>query len=209
MTSTERSAPVRALPRAAASFQFRVCRARVNCSAGAKPKSMLVTRETPILNANTQPSKRISSMRGMRLAGANWIRVSTPQRATMRPSNPPMTPSTALSVSSCRARRQRVAPSDARMAISCLRADARESNRLATFTQAISSTQPTAPRKTNRAGLALPTTMSRRGAMAISVSPCRPCSSAVTRALAASSSAFARATVAPAASLPIAWRKAM
>ena len=54
---------------------------------------------------------------------------------------PPMKPSTTLSSSSCRTTRQRVAPSAMRTAISRARCAERESSRLATFAQAMSSTK--------------------------------------------------------------------
>ena len=47
-------------------------------------------------------------------------------------------------MSSCRTRRHRVAPSDARIAISFSRAVARASSMLATLLHAISSSSPTA-----------------------------------------------------------------
>ena len=53
--------------------------------------------------------------------------------------------SSTLSTSSCRTRRQRVAPIEMRTAISRERPDARASSRLATFAHAISSTKATAP----------------------------------------------------------------
>ena len=58
---------------------------------------------------------------------------------------PPMTLNTRLSSSSWRTTRQRVAPMAMRTAISCARAVERESIRLATLAQAISSTSTTAP----------------------------------------------------------------
>ena len=58
---------------------------------------------------------------------------------------PPMKPSTTLSSSSCRTMRQRVAPRAMRIAISRARCAERESSRLATFAQAMSSTKLTAP----------------------------------------------------------------
>ena len=48
-----------------------------------------------------------------------------------------------LSVSSCRTSLDRLAPKDRRMLISLRRALARESNKLATLAQAMSSTNPT------------------------------------------------------------------
>ena len=67
---------------------------------------------------------------------------SVPKR---RPSTPPASESSTLSVSSCRMMRPRPAPIAARTAISRLRPVARTSSRFATFAHAMSSTRPTAP----------------------------------------------------------------
>ena len=78
-----------------------------------------------------------------------WI----PQRARNRPSNPPSSARTTLSISSCRMIRQRLAPSAARIETSRARSTARLSSMFATFAQAIRRTKPTAPsmsKKTSR-----------------------------------------------------------
>ena len=90
----------------------------------------------------------VSSARKVRRAAA------TPARARRRPPAalprpPPSSEINRLSVSICRTRRQRPAPSAARTAISRCRAVARASSRLAALTQAISSTSPTAPSSTS------------------------------------------------------------
>ena len=76
--------------------------------------------------------------------------VSVVQIESTRPSRLPMTASIMLSTSTCRASRQREAPSAARMVNSFCRPSARASCRLATLAQASSSTKPTAPASTIR-----------------------------------------------------------
>ena len=61
--------------------------------------------------------------------------------------------------------RPRLAPSAARTAISCCRASARDSSRLATFAHAISSTKPTAPSSISSDRRTSPTTCSCSGTM--------------------------------------------
>ena len=80
--------------------------------------------------------KEVSS-RGMRA----MMPVSD-QRATTRPSAPPIAASRADSVRSWRTTCQRLAPIDSRTAISLARAAPRASSRLAMLAQAISSTKP-------------------------------------------------------------------
>ena len=63
----------------------------------------------------------------------------------------PMAARTELSVNSCRASRQRVAPSARRVSTSRRRVTARDNSRLATLAAPISRMQPTAPRRLNRA----------------------------------------------------------
>ena len=78
-----------------------------------------------------------------RNGGRSACRPGRAHSASSRPTAPPSAPSTVLSTSSCRTRRPRLAPSDRRMAISCRRAAARASSRLATLAHAMSSTRPT------------------------------------------------------------------
>src|SRR5205085_2667059 len=68
--------------------------------------------------------------------------------ARSRPSPPPASASSRLSVNSCRMMRTRPAPSAVRIAISFERDAARASRRFATFAHAIKSTKPTAPSRT-------------------------------------------------------------
>ena len=80
---------------------------------------------------------------------------STAHIAPSSPAAPPSEESTRLSTSICRSRRARLAPSAVRTAISFWREAARASSRLATFADAISSTQPTARQQHHQRGAQL------------------------------------------------------
>lgn len=97
---------------------------------------------TPALNSIGPPG--IAS--GGTIFGATWIRL----HAIASPNAPPPNDSSALSVSSCRTRCAGVAPNEIRIAISRSRATARANNKLATFAQAISRINPTAPLSSRR-----------------------------------------------------------
>jgi hypothetical protein len=84
-----------------------------------------------------------------------------PLDASRTPAAAPMSANTTLSIKSCRMILPFPAPSATRMPISLARLVERTSNRLATFAQAMRSTQPTAPSNTNNAPRALPTIWSR------------------------------------------------
>ena len=71
------------------------------------------------------------------------------QSATRRPAKVATPARSTLSVSSCRTRRQRVAPMAARTAISRCRCSARTSSNPAASAQAMSSTRPTTPSNTH------------------------------------------------------------
>jgi hypothetical protein len=75
------------------------------------------------------------------------------QNAITDPSAPPARESKRLSVSNCRTKRHRPAPSESRSAISLCRTEARASRRLATFAQAISKTRAKAARTTEATGI--------------------------------------------------------
>ena len=126
----------------------------------------------------------------------------TPHRAMITPPMPASIASTALSVSICRIRRSRPAPTAARTTSSRPRAAARASSRLATLAQAISSTNATAASSTNSVCRVSPTTTSCSGTTAMPFSPLlsgillrQPSGDAVI-------SAWACATDAPGASRP-------
>ena len=72
----------------------------------------------------------------------------TPSVATTKPSNPPLSARSTLSVNNCRTMRTRLAPNAERMANSRVLAAERASKRLATFVLAISRTIHTAPSRT-------------------------------------------------------------
>ena len=115
------------------------------CSAGARPKTTPVARQTSAKNANTPPSILNSMKYGL---PTSWVAASNrliPTMDSANPKTPLMSASRTLSTSSCRTIRQRVAPSDTRTLISRDRPVARASSRLATFEHAISSTNATAP----------------------------------------------------------------
>ena len=81
-------------------------------------------------------------------------------------SNPAALPaieSSKASVMNCRTRRRGVAPSAPRTAISRLRLSDRTSSRLATFTQAISRSNPAPPSSVSKIGRTCPSISSESG----------------------------------------------
>ena len=135
--------------------------------AGARPKRIPEIIEMAAAKTNTRPSKPIASARG-RCCGSSPTAACVPQAARIRPRPPPRMESSTLSVSSWRITRLRLAPKAVRIANSRARTVARASRRLATFTQAINNTNPTAANSTSRKGLISPTIESFSG---ISVTP--------------------------------------
>ncbi len=75
----------------------------------------------------------------------------SPANANSTPAAPPAIANTRLSASNWRTSRKRLAPIDARMAISRRRKTARESSRFETLTHAITSRSPTAPNRIHSA----------------------------------------------------------
>ena len=124
--------------------------------AGTSPKTTPVRRETATVKTTTFASSPISSARGS-WPPASCTRRRTPTCATPTPNAPPIVASTKLSVNSWRTMRPRAAPSATRIASSRSRAVARASNRLARFTDAMSSTNPTAPSSTSKLARTFPT----------------------------------------------------
>ena len=118
---------------------------RVARNAGARPNRSPVSRVTPAENASTFQlgEKCRSELRMLALAMAE-----TPHHAHSTPTAPPAADSARLSTRSCRISRPRVAPMASRTAISRRRPLARESSRLATLAQAISSTRLVAMART-------------------------------------------------------------
>ena len=90
--------------------------------AGTRPNTIAVAIDTPAAKRSTVPSMRISAARGVKRAvkATSSPRVSD---ASSRPSAPPRSASSVLSVSSWRAMRARPAPSAARIASSRAAAD--------------------------------------------------------------------------------------
>ncbi len=93
----------------------------------------------------------------------------TPAYARATPNAPPRSDSTTLSVTSCRSRRPRPAPSAERTASSDCRADARASSSEAMFTHVIRSTKATAPISTSSGRRTSPSSASRTGITVTSV----------------------------------------
>ena len=107
------------------------------CQAGARPKSRPTKSAAPAQKATRRRSKVSVTAGGSSPSGISdgaTCRIAAP---SARPSAPPTIDSTRLSVSSCRIRRGRSAPSADRSASSRLRAVARASSRLATLAQQI------------------------------------------------------------------------
>ena len=128
--------------------------------AGAIPNATPVSKETASTNSNTWPSTLTLSSLGI-ASGLIAARTRTPNTASSRPAPPPNNASVRLSVRNWRNISQRPAPRAVRSAISSRREAARASSMWLTLAQAISSTKPTAPRSTSRAGRMSPTTFSR------------------------------------------------
>ena len=142
---------------------------RETCHAGARPKTRLAANEIASANNNVAGSTVTSVSRG-RSAGASATSALTPQRAMITPPVPASSASTTLSVSICRIRRRRPAPTAARTTSSRPRAAARASSRLATLAQAISNTNATAASSTNNVCRVSPTTTSCSGTAAMPLS---------------------------------------
>ena len=117
----------------------------VERQAGARPNSAPVSSETVIVKTSTLHFRLRSTPVGRNL-GPRSVRATSallPQKAKSTPTAPPNAASNTLSVSSCRTRRQRPAPTASRVVISALRKADRASNRFATLAHAISSTSAT------------------------------------------------------------------
>ena len=146
------------VPSRSASFRS----GREESRAGRTPNRRPVRTDTPSVNRSTRASTTIGRKRGTS-AGMESCRRSTPHSASRAPKTPPARDSMTLSVRSCRRRRARPAPNEARIAISFCRAAARDSSRLATLAQAMSRTKATAPRRISRAVRTSPTISSWSG----------------------------------------------
>src|ERR1041385_3573568 len=103
----ERRPPALLLP---PSLRDSVSRARETPSAGTRPNSTPVTNETSAVKPSTRPSTRVSVIRVKASGLSETIREVAPS-ASRLPAAPPARVSIRFSVTSCRARRQREAPS--------------------------------------------------------------------------------------------------
>ena len=128
-------------------------------TAGARLKARLVKTATAAVKSSTRRSTVTSATRGM-LAGFHQPTNLTPAKASARPTAVAMPVRTRLSVSSCRITRNPLAPSAARTAISRWRPSARARRRFATFAQAMSRRNATAPKSSQMARRTEPTTSS-------------------------------------------------
>ena len=138
--------------------------------AGSKPNMIPVCTETKMVKSSTGKLNPISSARGT-VSGTTTRAAAVPHLARISPNPPPSADSRTLSVSSWRRIRICPAPSAARTENSRWRAVARASSRLATFTQAISKTNPTAPSNTSSAGRMSPTILSFKEMMLALILP--------------------------------------
>ena len=130
--------------------------------AGANPKTRLVRIAAATANSTAGALIRTVCQRN------SWgepkrMNNSSTQPPIAIPAAPEIAASSRLSVSSCRTIRARPAPSAMRRPISFWRAVARASSRLATFTQPISNTMPTAPSSTSSGVRNSPATESASG----------------------------------------------
>ena len=116
---------------------------RTICKAGARPNRMLLTMEMARAKTSVRRSSAASSMIDCS-GGKNPGSTSAVQSENSRPSAPPASASTTLSVTSCRSTRARLAPSARRIAISRFRVVALEMTSAARFAHAMRSTRPTA-----------------------------------------------------------------
>ncbi len=141
-----------------------------------------------MVNSKTRTSRPISFARG-KVAGKFCNANLVPQDASNKPSPPPARANNMLSVSNWRTILPRAAPSAARTANSRVLPVERAISKLATFTQAIRSTNPTAASRTSRSGRKLPTICSLRGMrvapMPVSASGYAAAKSPVTRFMSA------------------------
>ena len=115
--------------------------------AGHNPKSSAVGTRSASVAARTVTLSVTGELVGID-SGTLATIASSDSHASSTPSAPPISASTALSVSSCRIKRPRPAPIDARTASSDCRAAPRASSKPATLTHAISRISPTEPAST-------------------------------------------------------------
>ena len=134
--------------------------ARVESAAGITPVSSAVSRVTTSASISARLSMPIISRWGIP-AGASARTTRTALNASATPSSPPVSASSVDSVISWRMSRDLPAPSAARIASSCVRADPRSNCRFATLMHAIRSNSAAATAATSRIGRTSPTIRSR------------------------------------------------
>src|SRR5438552_2760428 len=132
------------------------------CTTDARAKIRPVVSATAAVKMSTFASIPIESACEI-VSGINVFRIRRPAIAKIKPTAAPKVARSTLSVRNCLVRRERLAPSASRSAISFCRTAARARRRFATFAHAIRSTNPTAPSSTSNAGRMSPTTSSCSG----------------------------------------------
>ena len=127
-------------------FAARAARATTRgvCSAGNRPESAPQSSDSKIVNSAMRRSRPARSRNGTPV-GARSTKTRSSPSASAIPAAAPASESRAASVSVCRIKRPRLAPSAERTANSRSRPSPRTIIRLATFAQAISSTANTEP----------------------------------------------------------------
>ena len=146
---------------------------RALASAGISPNSTPVPSDTATANVTTRQSMPTDAPASNR-RGRPAVSIASSARIATRPMPTPSAPPTAAnnmdSVNSCCTMRRRPAPSAERMAISRRRREARINSKPATLTQAMSSTNATAPSSTHNVRPVSPTSASR-SVTAVKLSP--------------------------------------
>ena len=159
------------------SSRVRARSSRDHRRAGAAPNSSPAAIDSPKVNASVTGSMPTSSSLEMSPGTSAGTARSTIDAAAS-PSTPPPALIITLSVSSCRTRRPRFAPSAAHTASARWRATPRASSSPATLMQAISSTRAVAKVRAKSAGRYAPTISSSNGATRTAfsdgASPSRP-----------------------------------
>ena len=123
---------------------------REDCQAGAQPQSTPARNIAARLKNSTGRFKRTSASVGIE-NGGNMARIAfSIAQARLTPRMPPINASARLSVKNWVKSCERFAPREARIATSFWRTVPRANSILATFTQAINKTNPTAPISSHR-----------------------------------------------------------
>jgi len=139
-----------------ASFNEEVISVLVANTAGTTPKNKVASTEIPRQKSKTGAFVVMPSVRG-KLPGSNVRKSLTPTVARHKPASPPAPARRTLSVSNWLICLARLAPRDARTAISRLRAKHCERYRLATFAHAITRMTPAAPNMSHSMNRTSPT----------------------------------------------------